>query len=810
MATLPMNMGEEEMGLPMPPPVSDLDLINEVETPEEDNSEEIELIVKSIVNQIDIQERPSRQVLIKLWKYLDLLWHGISNFYWNTAANEWRIITQDDIKGLGDSIDVDSALLNKTVNLIRPYGESLIGVLTTGTPRVKFFPADADKVEDIRTAKVSTILEKRISDDNNMKARVIEILVRLWNNGFAAIYNYSHKSPEYGVVSKPISGPVQYTSDITLCPDCGFEFQNDRKKKDVEEPIPDTGVDVMSSPVEVLDQPPSTEEEEFQESEMESLTPCPQCGNQVSPFSFQDDETVEEQIGTVDLPKAKQILKVYGPLNVKIPVKASCKEEVIFLILEEEIHESLARTLYPEYWMEIRGGDQTSDLGWDRWARSQYENMAEMTQYYVTMRKVWLRPSAYNIIGNQEQGDILREEYPKGLVAIFAGDRFLYCEESELDNHWTLSFNPLYYRVYGDPLAKAAIPLQETANDLFQLEVETVRYSIPQTWADPQFVDFEAYSKSKAVPGAMYPLKAGASSGKSISDIFYETKPASLPKEVGELDQKVNQLFQFVTGILPPVFGGTQSGGSKTLGEVEQNRNQALQRLQTTWYIINMMYSECMAKSVKAYRDELLEDEHVVEARGDSFINTWVRMTDITGNVGKVIPEYGDQFPVTWAQKKAALMELINLNNEMVNGFLMHPENIEAISDYIIGVDGLYMPGSDQRNKELTEIAKIVSTPAPTEEEMMMMGGLPPQPLPPNIEVIDEPNIHLQVLEAYICSDQGQELKDTNPIAYSSLMMRVQAFQGVIAQQMMAQQAQEAQLNQSQDPNASKEVKSNA
>jgi hypothetical protein len=783
-------------------PNSDLGIINQTDTtPEENNNEEIESIVKSIVNQIDIQERPSRQVLIKLWKYLDLLWHGISNFYWNTAANEWRVITQDDIRNLGDSVDVDSALLNKTVNLIRPYGESLIGVLTTGTPRVKFFPADADKVEDIRTAKVSSILEKRISEDNNMKARIIEILVRLWNNGFAAIYNYSHKSPDYGIVSKPIMGNVTYNENTSLCPECGYEFSNERVKKDIEEPTPDKGEDVQASPVEILDLPPSTEEEEF----AESSSPCPQCGNQVTPFQVQgDDEVVEEQIGQVDLPKAKQILKVYGPLNIKIPVKASCKEEVIYLIMEEELHESLARTLYPDYWDDIRGGDQTSDLGWDRWARSQYENMAETTQFYVTMRKVWLRPSAYNIIGDQEQADLLREEYPKGLVAIFAGDRFLYCEESELDNHWTLSFNPMYYRVYGDPLAKAAIPLQETANDIFQLEVETLRYSIPQTWVDPQFVDLEAYSKSKAVPGGMYALKSGVSAGKPISDIFYETKPATLPKEAEELDQKVNQLFQFVTGILPPVFGGTQAGGSKTLGEVEQNRNQALQRLQTVWYIITMMYAECMTKSVKAYRDELLEDEHVVEARGDSFINTWVRMTDVTGNVGKVVPEYGDQFPITWAQKKAALMELINLNNDMINSYLMHPENIEAISDYIVGVDGLYIPGEDQRNKELLEIAKIVSMQPPSEEEIQMMGGIPPQPIPPQIEAIDDPGIHLAVLEAYICSDQGQELKDTNQLAYQSLMLRVQAFQFMIQQAQMAQM--QAEAAQKPDPNASKEV----
>ncbi len=785
--------------LPPEQVVSDFDLINKEEQPQ-DNTEEIEYIVKSIMNQIDIQERPSRQVLIKLWKYLDLLWSGISNFYWNTAANEWRVITQDDIKGLGDAIDIDSSLLNKTINLIRPYGESLIGVLTTGTPRVKYFPEDADVVDDIRTAKAYSIIEKKIADDNNMKARIIEILVRLWNNGFAAVYNYSHKSPEYGSVTKPIMGDNVYQNTIKVCPECGYEFQNDRALKD-QEATPEKGLDVQVSPSEPFETPPT-------EEQPPSETNCPQCNNPVTPFDASFEETQNEQVGTVELPKSKQILKVYGPLHVKIPVKASCKEECIFLVLEEELHESLAKTLYPDYADQIRGGDQTSDLGWDRWARAQYENMAEMTQYYVTMRKLWLRPTGYWIIGDAEKVKALQAEYPNGLVAVFAGDRFLYCEESILDEHWTLSFNPLYYRLYGDPLGKALIPLQETANDLFQLEIETVRYAIPQTWADPQYVDFEAYSKSKAAPGMMYPLKAGVSAGKNVGEIFYETKAATLPDEVNVLDQKLERLLQFISGILPPVFGGTQAGGSKTLGEVEQNRNQALQRLGIIWYVINMMYTETMNKAVKAYKDELLEDEHLVEAKGDSFINVWIRMSDLAGKVGKVTPEYGEQFPLTWAQKQARLMELLNLNNELVNAFLSHPENIGTIANYIIGIDGIFVPGDDQRNKQLLEIAQMVSIPMPDPEEIQL-SGIPPMPQPIPIEPIDDNAIHLTICDAYLVSDRGQELKESNPIAYQSVMAHRELHNQVIMQQQLAQaqaEAEAAQANQPQNPNKSKPV----
>lgn len=767
-------------------------IVDPPEDPSDEKKEFLERLVTSIVNSIDVQERPSREVLVRLWKYMDLLWSGITSYYWSSQTAQWRPITYDDLKGISDTVEFDPSLLNKNVNLIRPYGESLVGVLTTTLPRTKYFPADADKVEDINTAKVSSIIEKRIVSDNFMKIKIIEVLVKLFNGGFAAAYNYSHISPEYGIYKKPIEVAKSYETTSLQCSSCGVAISSDKKElKENTENI-ETGLDE-----------PINEEQSNDTPEVQEAT-CPSC-REMNPPIVNTENSIEYETQFKDVPKSRQLIKIYGPLNIKIPVKASCKEEVLWLILEEELHESQARSMYPEYWDQIQGGDAAADLTLDRYARAQYESMAETGIHYVTMRKVWLRPSAYPLIGNKEEYEQLLSEYPKGLVAVFAGNTYLFCEESVLDEHWTLTFNPLYNRVYGDPLGKALVPLQEVANEIYQLEVDTFKHSIPQLFADPAVVDFEAYAQSEARAGQLYPLKPG-SPGRNIGESFFETRSATLPKEVADLDAKQDRLFQFISGILPPVFGGP-SAGSKTLGEYEQSKNQALQRLGIVWTIVNVMYSELMAKSVKAYRKGLLEDEFIVEAQGDgSFINTWIRKADaVDGEVGKVEPEVGEEFPISWSQKKANLLELLNLNNDMVTSILFHPENIHDIVTYL-GMDDLYVPGDEQRNLQLGEIAKIV---AQTKDLMTQMKrleseGIPVDPTlltPPTVPInmmVDDHAIHSEIIKAFLSGITGQELNENLPLAYAGISMHLQMHQEVLMQQEM-----EAMTNA--DPNANNE-----
>lgn len=801
------------MSTPLPPvsEVSDLQLLQDENfaqgtDPLAEQKEKAKDYVTNIVRQIDKQERPTRETLIRQWKYLDLLWSGITNFYWNAGVQRYAPITADDLSALSATLDVDPTLLNKTINMIRPYGESILGALSTALPRNKYYPADADSIDDIQTAKAYTNIEEKIVLDNFMKLKLVQMIVAILNGGFFAIHNYSHSHERYGVVNKDTFADKEFIITTAVCPECGLELSRTESSSPEDTAA---GTDIGLN--ETINENPEAEA-----PGMELPTPnlgnqlpggvnCPQCSQQVIPFLENTPEIRNVQTGQITIPKSRQLLDVYGPLDVKIPTHASKKEEVFFLILEKELHESVGRSLFPEYRDKIKAGAFSGDLAYDRWARSQYENYGELNHYYCTFRWCWIPPIGYEVLGDIDSPKVLKTLFPDGLMALFCNETLLFIEESELEEHWTLSFNPIYKRLYGDPLLKAAIPLQESANDLHQLELDVVKHSIPSSFADPEYFSFDAYSKSKAEPGTIYPMKMPA--GRSLSDAFHTTITANLPKEVEVLEQKIEKLFQFVLGAFPSVFGG-EASGTKTLGEYEQSRGQALQRLGINpQSVVYHAYAEAMGKAVKRYGEDLLEDESYVIEKGNSFTNVWIRKAHLQGRIGEVRPETSEQFPSTWGQKKAAWLELLGMNNEMISGILMHPENTSMLKE-VIGMEDLYIPGDDQRNKQLSEIRILVQgmpnldprTGAPIPDPMT---GIPSSTVP--IEPVDDDQVHIATLSAFICSEVGQTLKEENPPAYMNLLLHLQEHQMRMQQAMMAQAAQAQDQEGQNDPNEVRE-----
>jgi ssDNA-binding Zn-finger/Zn-ribbon topoisomerase 1 len=774
--------------------VSDLQLIeqeDDIKAQVEEKYTEAKNYVTNIIRQIDIQERPTRESQIRMWKYLDLLWSGITNFYWNAGVQRYSPITADDLVNLSSSLDIDPTLLNKTINMIRPYGESIVGALTTAVPRNKYYPSDAESVDDINTSKAYTNIEQKIVLDNQMKLKIIQMIVNMLNGGFFALHNYPHSHERYGTISKEEMGEKNFRITNATCPECGDLISSSEEEVDEEEGI-DTAAGTDIGLDETINEAP--EGQEIVNPPPSSI--CPSCQTPIDPIL----ETLRSQrlvpVGKITIPKTRVLLDVYGPLNVKIPCHASKKEEVLWCILEKEIHESQARRLFPKYRDKIVPGTPSGDLAYDRWARTQYENTNELNHYYVTMRWLYLQPDGYEILRDEESPKVLEALFPKGLLAVFANDILLFIEEAELEEYWTFSFNPIYKRLYGDPLLKAAIPLQETSNDLFQLEIETVKHAIPQSFADPEVLDFNAYAQAKSEPGSIFPAKMPA--GRSLSDAIHTTITANLPKEVEVLETKIEKLFQFILGAFPSVFGG-EASGSKTLGEYEQSRSQALQRLSANpQSVVYHAYAEAMGKSVKMYGEELVEDEAYVVEKGNSFVNVWIRKAHLQGRIGQVRPEVSEQFPSTWGQKKAAWLELVGLNNEVITQVLFHPENISMLKE-ITGMDDLYVPGDDQRNKQLTEIKYLISAP-PVEGMMDPMTGqeaMPTSSVP--IEPVDDDAIHIAVLSAFICSEVGQTIKEENPVAYMNLLLHLQEHQMRMQEQMMAQQMAQAQAQG--DPN---------
>jgi len=787
--TIPPPVSPDEidpalMDNPLLPPVGELTATetNQQNQPELIlTDEELRDALLSILNIIDKEEAPSRELLVRQWKYYSLLWEGIQPIFWNAMDKEWQLI--DKVMRLPNNIVIDPMTFNKSINILRAYGESIAGAVTPGLPKVNYYPDNADQIDDVKTSKAYSKTERIIAEHNSMELGLLKAAMTLWQFGFVAAHNHSHESEAYGTHTKPIRSDVSYTNTAKSCPNCGSSLSSSRVltedyvAPEVEAPLakdtqtdPTTGFDVVGDSI--LD---------------ENLEPCETCNAPVNPISNVTQETSNEVTGFEQIPRSRQVIDIYGPLEVKIPVFAKSKGEVIWVILEEEYHYSQLRHKYPDYYEKIKGGEGGAANSYERWARSNYEVTGETLENLTSLQRVWFKPDAFCILGDKELSDKLYEMYPEGIYFAVINDEIPEVKGENLDECWTFSENPGDRRLLAIPPAKNAVPIQELTNDVMSLEVKCFKHSIGTTFINPEVFSFENYRKTRKEPGQVFPMAMSAN-GTKLDDNIAELRTSVLPKEAKDLDDKLERLGQFVTGAFPSVFGG-EATGSKTAFEYKESKNNALQRLSIIWKVISWFYANIMNKAIRSFIDNMADDEFYTTKQGNSFINVWIKKAETQGKIGRVSPEVTEQFPTSWAQKRSTLMDLINMKDQMITSVIFHPENVGLLAQ-LIGIDELFVPGDNDRNKQLEEIqALITSEPTPDPSGALDPNTGQPQmissvPIDPDI---DDSNIHAEVMKAFACSDVGLYIKESNPAGWQNFMLHLQAHNAIVQQQQVQQ-----------------------
>jgi hypothetical protein len=213
--------------------------------------------------------------------------------------------------------------------------------------------------------------------------------------------------------------------------------------------------------------------------------------------------------------------------------------------------------------------------------------------------------------------------------------------------------------------------------------------------------------------------------------------------------------------------------------------------------MLNNTYRKAVAKAVKEYRDNLEFDEKFVTKHGSSFINIWIKLDELTGNVGDVISESSEQFPMSWKQKQDAILGFLNLKDPTLSNVIYDPNNAQMIADYL-GFSELYIPGADDRNVQLQEIKELeagqaMENPPPidlnTGQPQLGPDG---QPLPPTFTpsvgiqpTIDNHQIHIAVCRAFLNSPSGRALLLTNKAAYDNIVAHEQMHEQYLQQQAM-------------------------
>lgn len=728
--------------------------------------ERISRLLKTVVDFYQDEDRSARQRQIREWKHLKYLWSGISQVWFDSVAHDWRVYEPEQYYD-----DTQQSYYDKPVNVYRAYLESIIAALSVTVPPIKCYPDDADNSLDLATASAGDEIAKLIYQHNNAPLLWIHALFILCTEGLTAYYNYTDEDEKYGTYEKSEYEEGTETHQITSCPQCGMEVDDQLVKQYENKFNPDDDdVPLMDSLAEYQDL-------------------CPNCMAIVNMQIQNKELIVTRLVGKNQLPKSRQCMEVYGGLNVKVPIYARNQDQCPYLFYYYEDNVGNILEEYPDLTDVVKGqgnsgADGTYYEQYEAWGRLSVQYRGVMPIHNRTVRKCWLRHAAfYGALGNLEEDiDFLKKKFPNGCKVVFINDQFAECCNQDLDDHWTLTYNPLSDSIHCDPLGALLVSVQEITNDLVSLTTQTIEHGIGQTFVDPMVLNLEAYRNTEVIPGGIYPLNQ-VKSGQPVSNSFFQVKTATLSGEVMPFAEKIQSLGQLVSGALPSLFGGALTE-SNTASEYSMSRSQALQRLQNTWKMMTASWKSVFGKVINQYIECAVEDERIVSRNEfGGFTNSFIKLSEIEGKIGKVELEANENLPITWNQKKDIVMQLLQTGNPEILQILGAPENLYLIRE-AIGLPEFIVPGEDDRIKQYEEIQLLVQSQPiqqPSQPVVGPMGPImsAPQDMP-SVQIdpdADNHPVHIEICKAWAVSTAGRVAKIENQEGYQNVLLHLQAHQ---------------------------------
>lgn len=696
------------------------DAIQKTEDTSEDTiNERIKTLLSELFEIAEREDETFRYRMLQVCKRNNLYFDNIQRIFFDEVARDYRTVDSalTELEKTYGSEDI------KTINIYRAFAESLIAALSVSTPLVEFTPDDAENEFDIQTSEAYSRIVDLVQRHTAAGLMFVKALRIHYNQGALFAYNFYKQDPSYGTISKPkeVQKKEVPIAD-TFCASC-FE------------PL-DRGLPVDSIPL---------------------SADCLSCGYQGAPEVMQRVEYQDEVVQWENTPKGRVGYDIFGMTHVKAPLYARKQEDVGYLILRLEDNVAKFKKLYGEG-IESGGGDT---YRFERWARIPMEYFGTLPKDLTTARYGFFRPWYFYQL-SYDDAQFLEEQFPNGVKVTKIGDDVLEAESENLDDCWTITFNPLSDFIHSEPPGNVSIPIQDAENDLYNLGLLSVGYGIPETFVHPKTVNLQKYKESMASPGMMTPAMPPGPD-KSLADGFHTIKAATLSNEYTNFERTTQELGQFVTGAVPSLWGGTNTAGSNTATEYTESRARALQRLQLTWKMTSDFWQKLMFKCARQFANNIKEDEHFAVKKNGSYINVWVRKSELLGKIGQIEPEANEQLPQTWMQKRDFIMQLVQLQDPNIGAILLHPNNSELLKK-ITGMPEFYIPGEHDRNKQWAEYY-LLSQQAP-------LGDRPS--IEPDLD-IDDHYAEMQVLKNILVSPTGIALYQSFPTGYTNCVLHYKA-----------------------------------
>jgi len=749
-----------------------------------DADDEYAILLKTVADHFELEDRMTRERQIRHFRRLKLYWNNFSQIYWSESAHDYKIWNRDI-----NVTDQDQDYYDKPVNVFRAFLETIIAALSIQIPAIDCVPDDADNPLDQQTAAAGDEIADLIYKHNDVILLWLHALYIYCTESPIACYTYKHENEEYGTYEEPKFQDEEIQG--YACPHCGARVPDEEFSADEMDEY-DPGEDDVDIHNEIKEKGPI----------------CLECGIQLDPELQKTKLIIPRFVGTTKKPKSRICLEVYGGLYIKIANYAKKQSDTPYLRYGYETHYSnilemykkLRETLPQGGWANIGVNDP-----YEQYGRLNTQYRGEFPDEQVTVNNYWLRPAAFNVLPDEDCKK-LKKRFPDGAKVVLANTICAeYCNEA-LDDHWTLTCNPMSDFTTSDPLGELLTNIQDLTNDLVSLTVQTIEHGIAQTFADPQVVNFAAQKQIEATPGTLTPTKPVPGS-RGLADSFYSIQLARLAPEVIQFYKILQELGQFVSGALPSIFGGQlPAGSSRTAAEYTTSKGMALQRLQTPWRMMTVWWKKIFAKAIPMYMKCMVEDERVVKKDDQgNFINVFIRKAEMGGKIGDIELEPDDRMPVTDEQQADMIMQLFNLNQQEITQALLDPDNLPYISK-ITKIPQFKLPGQDDREKQYEEITELINSqptpPDPNAVAAFKAAAQSGQQVPPpqensSVEIdvdVDNHSVEAAICKSWLISLAGRMAKRENPQGYKNVLLHMKAHLAELQKGIAAQRMHDDQL----------------
>jgi hypothetical protein len=674
--------------------------------------------LRELVRQYREEGVVARRNEIRRIRQARLFWQGLQYAWWNPNDMNWHLPYEN--RSSDDRELEEMPRYQFVTNFYQGFGLSFVAVLSQDVPSVRFYPQSAQSLQDISAARAASDVATLIEQNNHVEQLLTTIGYFLWTDGKLGAYvRYVADGQRFGFHEETVLEALEIPlgEDTYVCPDC--------KKETVAVVARPRCLDDGATQNETSSRvatgiPPSDADADnngYSNGYTDSETKCPKCGAQLTDAHLRRAErvTIPRIAGTRRVPNGQEVISIAGGLELNTPVWANEMHEYPYLQWQAEVHRAKLKAAYPHAADKIETSpSQGAEDVYARVSRLSVEqglpsiHPGDALMNLITFDRTWLRPWAFYSVDDPAVRNELLAMFPDGAYIAFAGDAYCESRSESMDDHWRV-----LHALPGDgqnrpSVGDSLVQVQERYNVLSNMQAETYEYGIPPIYADPQVLDFDALSNQVAEPAAHFPARARP--GQPLAAGFFQPAPATVPPDMLRHQQDlIGPVAQFLTGLLPAVFGGGMED-QKTASGYAMARDQAMGRLGLVWRRTKQFYADVMLLSVDCFRKNRPDDAEIPLLGPDGvFDSRAIRIADLKGNIA-VHPEADETFPRLKSQQRGVLQQMFAINDPVIQKALVEPANLGFIKN-VLGLTELVIPGEDSRNKQLREIQQLLASP---------------------------------------------------------------------------------------------------